>query len=179
MRRTTRDRLAGCSRLANRSSITRHSSGSSDKITSESSKTRGGIMRRLSRSDRAHRVGNRLALRPEQLDLPELRNDLLSRMPLPRHPQILQMAKSHTSRRTTFQRAGQPAILAIVAPQQRGRRAVTDEVLVKKLGKGYGRLGRGRNRRLSGEFLIIRFGRRLRLATKGQSLWHPGNLRLR
>jgi hypothetical protein len=44
-----------------------------------------------------------------------------------------------------------PAIWAIAAPQPKGRRAVTDEIFVKRLESGLRSATNGRNRQLSGE----------------------------
>jgi hypothetical protein len=46
---------------------------------------------------------------------------------------------------------GRPAICATVAPRQRGRRAVTDEILAKRLERGLQSATKRQNRRLSGE----------------------------
>ncbi|WP_210249210.1 hypothetical protein, partial [Methylobacterium sp. WL2] len=46
------------------------------------------------------------------IDLPQLSDDLFSRMLLPSHKNILQMAQSHTSGRTTFQGAGHSPVAA-------------------------------------------------------------------
>ncbi|MCJ2079676.1 hypothetical protein, partial [Methylobacterium sp. J-090] len=47
------------------------------------------------------------ALRDQDINLTQLGNNLFSRMLLPSHDNILHMAQSHTSGRTTFQGAGQ------------------------------------------------------------------------
>ncbi len=46
---------------------------------------------------------------------------------------------------------GSPAICAIAPPQQRGRRAVTDKIIVKRLVRGLRSVTKVRNQRLSGE----------------------------
>ena len=49
---------------------------------------------------------------------------------------------------------GRPGIWAIAAPQQRGRRPVTDQILVERLERGLPSVAKVRNRRLSGESRI-------------------------
>ncbi len=44
---------------------------------------------------------------PHDRGKPQLRHDLLRRVPLPRHQSVLHMARSHTSGRTTSQGSGQ------------------------------------------------------------------------
>jgi hypothetical protein len=52
---------------------------------------------------RSHRFRDRSPLRRQHVNLPQLRDDLLRRVSLPRHPRVLHQAQSHTSGRTISQ----------------------------------------------------------------------------
>jgi hypothetical protein len=56
-------------------------------------------------ADRSNRIGYRSALRRQNVNLPQLGDDLLRRMSLPRHSHVLRLAQSHTSGRTISQGA--------------------------------------------------------------------------
>src|SRR4051794_13128028 len=57
--------------------------------------------------DRPHRLGHCPTLRRRHVDLPQLADDLLGRVPLPRHLRVLHLAQGHTLGRTTSKGAGQ------------------------------------------------------------------------
>ncbi|MCJ2079729.1 hypothetical protein, partial [Methylobacterium sp. J-090] len=95
-------------------------------------------------------------LRDQDINLTQLGNNLFSRMLLPSHDNILHMAQSHTSGRTTFQGAGQARVeqdrhthhafpsdqSKLDLPGVRGRRDDGDDTLLDEPDPGDGGIGR-------------------------------------
>ncbi|WP_425486046.1 TRAP transporter large permease [Limimaricola variabilis] len=69
------------------------------------------VIRELRHADGAHGFRHRPALRYQDVDLPELPDDLFRLLLLLGHSCILQLARKPTSGRTTFQGAGQVAVI--------------------------------------------------------------------
>ena len=67
-------------------------------------------------ADRPNRIGNRLALRYQHIDLTQLRDNLLGLVLLLGHSWFLHLARKPTSGRTTLQGAGHSA-LRLVRPE--------------------------------------------------------------
>ena len=63
------------------------------------------VVRYFRHAYRPDRLRHRATLRRQNVNLPQLRDNLLRRVPLPGHSNLLLLARSHTSGRTTFQGA--------------------------------------------------------------------------
>jgi hypothetical protein len=72
--------------------------------------------------DDATRFCDRSTLRGQHVNLPQLRDDLFSRVSLPWHTSVLHQAISHTSGRTTSQGADHPAIPTCHCKARRAKR---------------------------------------------------------